>query len=69
MTDDDPEEQGATPAQLMARAKATHGQLQIARAAMLKEKNVEAALGFCHAQTNLRGARAALPPLRLVSSR
>lgn len=72
MTDDDPEEPAPAPApntKLMKAAVAAEKKFRQARELMLVAKDVEGALGYCHAKAALKGARAALPPLRLVSSR
>ncbi|MCQ4158775.1 hypothetical protein NON00_02385 [Roseomonas sp. GC11] len=59
--------EGATPAQLMARAQAVYATWASARETMAHEKRVEAALEYCNQTARLKEARSSLPPLRLVT--
>jgi hypothetical protein len=60
------EPEAKTPEQLLQDARLRHDDFVQARAAMITNKNVQGALGYCYAKARLRAARAALPKPTLV---
>lgn len=60
-------EEAKTPEQLLQDARLRHDDFVQSRAAMLANKNVQGALGYCYAKARLRAARAALPKPTLVN--